>query len=74
MYDIPLGFSSVAIKSGLKNNDYDLAIIKSDPPSIVSALYTKNNFKQSLRQLFSLGLTSEELINLVNQNAMNLDS
>lgn len=45
MYDIPLGFSSVAIKSGLKNNDYDLAIIKSDPPSIVSALYTKNNFK-----------------------------
>ena len=45
MYDIPLGFSSIAIKSGLKNNDYDLAIIKSDPPSIVSALYTKNNFK-----------------------------
>ena len=45
MYDIPLGFSSVAIKSGLKNNDYDLAIIKSDPPSIVSVLYTKNNFK-----------------------------
>ncbi len=35
--------------------------------------YTKNNFKQSLKQLFSLGLTSEELINLVNQNA-NLDS
>lgn len=31
--------------------------------------YTKNNFKQSLKQLFSLGLTSEELINLVNQNA-----
>lgn len=45
MYDIPLGFSSVAVKSGLKNNDYDLAVIKSDPPSIVSALYTKNTFK-----------------------------
>lgn len=36
--------------------------------------YTKNNFKQSLKQLFSLGLTSEELINLVNQNANILDS
>ena len=31
--------------------------------------YTKNNFKQSLKQLISLGLTSDELINLVNQNA-----
>ncbi len=35
--------------------------------------YTKNNFNQSLKQLLSLGLTSEELINLVNQNAI-LDS
>ena len=32
--------------------------------------YTKNNFKQSLKQLFSLGLTSEELIDLVNQKAI----
>ena len=31
--------------------------------------YTKNNFKQSLKKLLSLGLTSDELINLVNQNA-----
>ncbi len=45
MYDIPLGFSSAALKSGLKNNDYDLAIIKSDPPSIVSAVYTQNTFQ-----------------------------
>lgn len=45
MYDIPQGFSSAAVKSGLKNNDYDLAIIKSDPPSVVSALYTTNNFQ-----------------------------
>ena len=45
MYDIPLGFSSAAVKSGLKNNDYDLAVIKSDPPSIVSALYTQNTFQ-----------------------------
>ena len=34
--------------------------------------YTKNNFNQSLKQLLSLGLTSEELINLINQNANNL--
>ena len=32
--------------------------------------YTKNNFKQSLKQLISLGLTSEELLELVNQNAI----
>ena len=31
--------------------------------------YTKNNFNQSLKQSLSLGLTSEELINLINQNA-----
>lgn len=36
--------------------------------------FTKNNFRQSLKQLLSLGLTSEELINLVNQNAIHLDS
>ena len=35
--------------------------------------YTKINFNQSLKQLLSLGLTSEELISLVNQNAK-LDS
>ena len=35
--------------------------------------YTKNNFNQSLKQLLSLGLTSEELISLINQNAI-LDS
>ena len=45
MSDIPLGFSSAAVKCGLKNNDYDLAVIKSDPPSIVSALYTQNTFQ-----------------------------
>lgn len=31
--------------------------------------YTKNNFKQSLKQLLSLGLTEEELLQIVNQNA-----
>lgn len=32
--------------------------------------YTKNNFKQSLKQLFSLGLTSEEILEFVHQNAV----
>ena len=32
--------------------------------------YTKNNFKQSLKQLVSLGLTSDELLEIVNQNAI----
>ena len=35
--------------------------------------FTKNNFNQSLKQLLSLGLTSDELINLINQNTK-LDS
>ena len=35
--------------------------------------FTKNNFNQSLKQLLSLGLTSDELINMINQNAK-LDS
>ena len=34
--------------------------------------YTKNNFNQSFKQLLSLGLTSEELIELINQNANKL--
>ena len=43
--NIPKGFFSSALKSGIKNNDYDLAIIKSEPPSVVSALYTQNKFQ-----------------------------
>lgn len=31
--------------------------------------YTKNNFKQSLKQLLSLGLTSTETLEIFNQNA-----
>lgn len=45
MYNMPKGFSSAAIKAGLKNNDYDLAIIKSELPSTVSALYTQNKLQ-----------------------------
>lgn len=43
--NIPKGFFSSALKSGIKNNGYDLAIIKSEPPSVVSALYTQNKFQ-----------------------------
>ena len=32
--------------------------------------YTKSNFKQSLKQLLSLGLTSDELLEIINQNAI----
>lgn len=32
--------------------------------------YTKNNFKQSAKQLISLGLTSEEIQNIINLNAI----
>ena len=50
--NIPIGFYSAALKSGLKNNDYDLAIIKSEPSSVVSALYTQNKL-QAAPVLFS---------------------
>lgn len=50
--NIPAGFFSAALKSGLKNNDYDIALIKSEPPSVVSALYTQNKF-QAAPILFS---------------------
>lgn len=50
--NIPKGFFSATLKSGLKNNDYDIAIIKSEPSSIASALYTQNKF-QAAPILFS---------------------
>lgn len=51
-------------------NPRDLASIETPVEDRIK--YTKNNFNQSLKQLLSLGLTSEELINLINQNANNL--
>jgi len=41
---VPLGFTFSSVKSGLKNNGYDLALIVSDPYAKVSALYTKHKF------------------------------
>ena len=52
-------------------NPKDLASVETDNNDRIK--YTKNNFKQSAKQLFSLGLTSEELLEIINQNAI-LDS
>ena len=51
-------------------NPFDLASVETPVEDRIK--YTKNNFDQSLKQLLSLGLTSEELINLINQNANKL--
>ena len=51
-------------------NPVDLAA--AETPAEDRIKYTKNNFNQSLKQLLSLGLTSDELINFINQNAYDL--
>ena len=51
-------------------NPIDLASVET--PIEDRIRYTKNNFNQSFKQLLSLGLTSEELIDLINQNANKL--
>ena len=51
-------------------NPKDLASVETPVEDRIK--YTKNNFNQSLKQLLSLGLTSEELINLINQNVNSL--
>ena len=48
-------------------NPTDLASVETSDKDRIK--YTKNNFNQSLKQLLSLGLTSNELIDLINQNA-----
>lgn len=48
-------------------NPRDLASIETSEEDRIK--FTKNNFNQSLKQLFNLGLTSNELIDLVYQNA-----
>ena len=50
-------------------NPVDLASVETPIKDRIK--YTKNNFCGSLKQLLSLGLTSEELIELINQNANN---
>ena len=48
-------------------NPRDLTSVETPLPTRIK--YTKNNLNQSVKQLFSFGLTSEELIDLINQNA-----
>ena len=48
-------------------NPTDLASVETSDKNRIK--YTKNNFCGSLKQLLSLGLTSDDLINLINQNA-----
>ena len=49
-------------------NPTDLASVETSDKDRIK--YTKNNFNQSLKQLLSLGLTSDELLEIVNQNAI----
>ena len=49
-------------------NPTDLA--NNESPIKYKIKYNKANFNQSLKQLLSLGLTSNELIELINQNAI----
>ena len=51
-------------------NPVDLASVETPVEDRIK--YTKNNFNQSFKQLLSLGLTSEELIELILQNANKL--
>lgn len=50
-------------------NPTDLASIETSDKDRIK--YNTNNFKQSFKQLLSLGLISEELIKLIDQNANN---
>lgn len=47
-------------------NPTDLASVETSDKDKIK--YTKNNFCGSLKQLLSLVLTSDDLINLINQN------
>ena len=55
------------LSTGEAWNPTDLA--SAETPNKDRIKYTKNNFCGSLKQLLSLGLTTDELITLINQNA-----
>ena len=56
------------LSTGKTWNPTDLAAAETSDEDRIK--YTKNNLNQSLKQLLSLGLTSNELINLINLNAL----
>ena len=51
-------------------NPSDLANVETSDKDRIK--YTKNNFVQSTKQLFSLGLTQEEIITLINSQNSNI--
>ena len=51
-------------------NPSDLANVETSDKDRIK--YTKNNFVQSTKQLFSLGLTQEEIIILINSQNSNI--
>lgn len=58
------------LSTGETWNPRDLASVETPVKDRIR--YTKNNLNQSVKQLLNLGLTSEELIELINQNANTL--
>ena len=55
------------LSSNTQWNPTDLASVETSVTDRIK--YTKNNLNQSVKQLLSLGLTSDELITLIKQNA-----
>ncbi len=68
------GFYSQGIKAGLKEDDYDIAFIRSDTPCEVSAVFTTNRFQAAPLKHFQRYpkdfKTDFILINSKNANAM----
>ena len=58
------------LSTGEVFNPSDLSKVETSDKDRIK--YTKNNFMQSAKQLLSLGLTSEEIILLVNSQNSNL--
>ena len=58
------------LSTGEVFNPSDLASVETSDKDRVK--YTKNNFLQSTKQLFSLGLTQDEIIQLVSLQSSNL--
>lgn len=50
-------------------NPSDLASVETNDKDRMK--YTKNNFKQDIKQLLSLGLTTDEIFNLIQEQNAN---
>ena len=58
------------LSTGELFNPYDLARVETSDKDRIK--YTKNNFLQSTKQLFSLGLTQDDIILLISSQSSNL--